>query len=46
MRSLTVSELAGRPLPVYYIGVGEGIDDLRPFVVDEFVEALLAPDRG
>ena len=28
-------------LPVRFIGVGEGIDDLRPFVADEFVDALL-----
>ncbi len=28
-------------LPVRFIGVGEGIDDLRPFHADEFVEALL-----
>ncbi len=29
-------------LPVRFIGVGEGINDLRPFIADEFVEALLA----
>lgn len=29
------------PKPVRFIGVGEGIDDLQPFRVDEFVEALL-----
>ena len=28
-------------LPIRYIGVGEGIDDLRPFVAEDFVEALL-----
>lgn len=28
------------PLPVRFIGVGEGLDDLRPFVAGEFVEAL------
>lgn len=28
-------------LPIRYIGVGEGIDDLRPFDADAFVEALL-----
>ena len=28
------------PLPVRFIGVGEGLDDLRPFVAREFVEAL------
>ncbi len=27
-------------LPIRYIGVGEGIDDLRPFHAGEFVEAL------
>lgn len=32
------------PRPVYYIGVGEGIDDLRPFSAEDFVEALLARD--
>jgi fused signal recognition particle receptor len=30
-----------RPLPLYFVGVGEGIDDLRPFVARDFVEALL-----
>lgn len=29
------------PVPVYFIGVGEGIDDLQPFVASEFVDALL-----
>jgi fused signal recognition particle receptor len=28
-------------LPIRYIGVGETIDDLRPFQADEFVDALL-----
>lgn len=28
------------PLPIRFIGVGEGMDDLRPFVASEFVEAL------
>ncbi|NLF25573.1 MAG: signal recognition particle-docking protein FtsY, partial [Deltaproteobacteria bacterium] len=27
-------------VPVRYIGVGEGIEDLRPFEAAEFVEAL------
>ena len=31
-----------RPVPVCYIGIGEKIDDLRPFDAGEFVEALLA----
>ena len=30
-----------RPVPVRYIGVGEGIDDLRPFSAKAFVDALL-----
>lgn len=29
-------------IPVKWIGVGEGIDDLRPFVSQEFAEALFA----
>ena len=29
-----------RPIPVRFIGVGESMDDLRPFVAKEFVEAL------
>ncbi|MFI8480286.1 signal recognition particle-docking protein FtsY [Pseudomonas sp. NPDC078700] len=29
-------------LPIRYIGVGEGIDDLRTFVADDFVKALFA----
>jgi fused signal recognition particle receptor len=30
-----------RPVPVYFIGIGEKIEDLQPFNADEFVEALL-----
>ncbi|CBN86263.1 signal recognition particle-docking protein FtsY [Neisseria lactamica] len=30
-----------RPIPVRYIGVGEGIDDLRPFDARAFIDALL-----
>ena len=29
-------------LPIRFIGVGEGIDDLRPFDAEDFVEALFA----
>ena len=29
-------------LPIRFIGIGEQIDDLRPFKANEFVEALLA----
>jgi fused signal recognition particle receptor len=32
-------------LPIRFIGVGEGIDDLRPFVAEEFVDALLAREE-
>jgi fused signal recognition particle receptor len=31
------------PVPLKFIGVGEGVDDLRPFVAREFVDALLPP---
>ncbi|GHT94599.1 signal recognition particle receptor FtsY [Betaproteobacteria bacterium] len=34
------------PKPLRFIGVGEGIDDLQPFRVGEFVEALFAPVAG
>ena len=30
--------------PVYFIGVGESIDDLKPFDPNDFVDALLASD--
>jgi fused signal recognition particle receptor len=30
-----------RPIPVYFIGVGEKVEDLQPFSADEFAEALL-----
>ena len=32
------------PIPLKFIGVGEGLDDLRPFRADEFVDALLPPE--
>ena len=32
------------PIPVRFIGVGEGLDDLRPFVAEEFIAALLGLD--
>jgi fused signal recognition particle receptor len=31
-----------RPVPVYFIGVGEKIDDLQPFSAEDFVDALLS----
>jgi fused signal recognition particle receptor len=32
---------ADRPVPLRFIGVGEGLDDLRPFRAAEFAEALV-----
>lgn len=29
------------PIPVRFIGVGEGLDDLKPFLAEDFVAALL-----
>ncbi len=29
-------------LPIKFIGVGEGLDDLQPFDADTFVESLFA----
>lgn len=31
-----------RPVPLLFIGVGEGVDDLRPFNARDFAQALLA----
>ncbi len=33
------------PVPVKFLGVGEGIDDLEAFVVKDFVEAILQFDK-
>jgi fused signal recognition particle receptor len=30
-----------RPVPLLFVGVGEGIDDLRPFAARDFAEALV-----
>ena len=30
------------PIPVYFIGIGEALEDLQPFVASQFVGALLA----
>ncbi len=32
-------------IPIRYIGVGEGIDDLRPFVANDFIEALFSREE-
>ncbi|GAB2904820.1 hypothetical protein GCM10027093_48270 [Paraburkholderia jirisanensis] len=31
-----------RPVPVYFIGVGEKVEDLQPFSAEEFCDALLS----
>jgi len=31
-----------QPVPVRFIGIGEGLEDLQPFQVDEFVDALFS----
>jgi len=31
----------GKPLPILFIGVGEAIDDLQPFVARDFADALV-----
>jgi fused signal recognition particle receptor len=39
--------LAGRfGLPVHYIGVGEGEDDLQPFIAKDFARALVGADNS
>ena len=39
-----IAAMDGVEVPVHYVGVGEGIDDLRPFDARDFVDALL--DQG
>ena len=33
------------PIPVKYIGVGEGLSDLEPFQPEAFVDAILTFDN-
>ena len=33
------------PVPIAFVGVGEGLDDLRPFAAKDYAEALL-PDEA
>ena len=33
-----------RPIPIRYIGVGEAIEDLRPFQAKEFVDAFFTEE--
>lgn len=42
MIAALASEKAEKIIPVRFIGVGEGIDDLRPFNATEFVDALFS----
>ena len=32
---------ADKPIPIYFIGVGESIEDLQPFNAEEFAKALI-----
>lgn len=32
-------------IPIRYIGVGENIDDLRPFATQEFIDALFSREE-
>jgi fused signal recognition particle receptor len=34
------------PLPVKFLGVGEGLEDLEPFAVEPFVDAILSFDKA
>jgi fused signal recognition particle receptor len=36
---------SGRPIPLRFIGVGEGLNDLRPFDAEDFVAALVGDDE-
>lgn len=40
MIAALAAERPSRPIPVRFVGVGEAIDDLKPFVAREFVDAL------
>ena len=40
---MTLRDFLPLGVPVKYAGVGEGIDDLRPFDALEFAQALLKP---
>ncbi len=38
---ILVAIAAKHGLPVHFIGVGEGIDDLEPFAAEDFARALV-----
>ncbi len=35
-----------RPLPIYFVGVGEKIDDLQPFISESFADALVCIEHA
>ncbi len=35
------AERAAQPVPILFVGVGESLQDLQPFVAAEFAQALL-----
>ena len=39
------ASLGDRPLPIYFVGVGEKIDDLQPFNAEAFADALVGIER-
>ncbi|MBZ5760786.1 MULTISPECIES: signal recognition particle-docking protein FtsY [Rhizobium] len=41
---ILVAISAKHKLPVYFIGVGEGVDDLEPFEAEEFAQAIAGID--
>jgi len=43
LAALAAGSQGVRPVPVYWIGIGEGVQDLQPFVAREFAQALLNP---
>jgi fused signal recognition particle receptor len=42
---ILVAISAKHKLPVYFIGVGEGVDDLEPFEAKDFAEAIAGVER-
>ena len=38
------AERGDKPLPIYFVGVGEQIDDLQPFDAHAFASALVGLD--
>ncbi|MFN7849773.1 MAG: signal recognition particle-docking protein FtsY, partial [Burkholderiales bacterium] len=41
LAAIAAGSKLSRPVPVYFIGVGEQLQDLQPFSAREFAEALL-----